>query len=250
MAHGEFGWCELLHYNQETVQNFYGHIMGWQFWDADDVPSTRVRIQASVTKMPATFVDLQMPSFWMSHIEVDDVEATCAVAAAHGGKVEMVERGEGSESGFALICDPSGAGFTVFAGVEGVALSRRTFHRCGHILYTDDPSLVAEFYQNVFGWDLSPSPEGYHVQAGTQRIEISNAVPELRGGHSFWSVMFALPTMDYLPDGILGTGGRIIRKAKTRYGHSAWIMDPEGAVVGFVEKPMLGGWQDWASAMF
>ncbi|MEO0356901.1 MAG: VOC family protein [Pseudomonadota bacterium] len=246
MSHGEFGWFELICHDPETVRGFYGRVMGWQFYGDKGDHDAKVPLMANWTLMPPKFADMQMPAFWMSHIEVASNADTCTQAKDLGGTVEVVEKPDDNGAGFALIRDPSGAGFTVFEGMVGTPLSRRANHRCGHILFTDDPSRVAAFYEGLFGWDLTPSDTGYHIQAGTQRLEISSAAPQLRGKNSFWSVLLASIDLGPLPHQLQDSGGRLVIKAKTRYGHAAWVMDPEGAVIGFVENPALGGWRDWA----
>ena len=114
MAHGEFIWADLSSYRPDVTRPFYSQIFEWSFDDYAALVSKRPT--SGLYQMPQKFIDMGMPSFWMSYIAVDDVEAAVKTAGEMGGKVELGPAPFVGGGEYALIRDPLGAGFTVYNG--------------------------------------------------------------------------------------------------------------------------------------
>ncbi|MEO1197847.1 MAG: hypothetical protein AAFX39_01245 [Pseudomonadota bacterium] len=85
----------------------------------------------------------------MSYISSDDITATVAEAENCGGKVGIGPIPYGGGTQIALICDPLGAGFTVYQGsgfgLRGTGTVSGTLTSNG--LYDSDVSAVIDFYR-------------------------------------------------------------------------------------------------------
>ena len=115
------GWVECLTRDVDGAKGFYGGVFGWganamdagySIWTLGD---TEVGGLSSMHQMPA-----ETPPHWQIHFVVEDVDATAARVPDLGGTamvppttIELPERGE---LRFAVLTDPNGAVFGVFAG--------------------------------------------------------------------------------------------------------------------------------------
>ena len=87
-----FVWADLSTFNIEQAKDFYLHCFGWQYADATrgyQISETNQLATAGLYPMPEQFVTMGMPSFWMSYIQVEDIEQVVDKAKAHGAIIEI-----------------------------------------------------------------------------------------------------------------------------------------------------------------
>jgi uncharacterized protein len=113
---GALTWADTATPDPEAAQRFYSGLLGWRFETMSEEPPYWVifngeRSQGGMTKPPP-----EVPPNWFPYFAVSDVEAAMAAAETAGGRPFMgpVEVPNGGT--FALIQDPQGAPFAVFAG--------------------------------------------------------------------------------------------------------------------------------------
>ena len=155
-THGTFVWADLSTFHLHQTKKFYSQVFNWAYTVSDDQYCTAHKGTKQISglyEMPETFQKMNMPSFWMSYIQVDNVETTVAQAKSLNAIIELVE--ENPIGKIALIRDPLGAGFTVY---EGNQLNARGQNQADHMvwneLYVSDASQVKPFYEQLFGWTI------------------------------------------------------------------------------------------------
>jgi predicted enzyme related to lactoylglutathione lyase len=102
------------------------------------------------------------PAAWTTYIRVDSVDGAVATAREAGGAV-IAEPFDGLEGGrVALLADPAGATFGVWApGAHGGAqLVNEPGAWAMSVLLCDEPAAVKPFYAALFGWTGDPFPIG------------------------------------------------------------------------------------------
>lgn len=97
-----------------------------------------------------------MPPFWMSYIQVSDLEQTVGLAEQHGAKVEVRPTSASGGGQVALIRDPSGAGFTCYQGDAFSPKNASLIHgtQVWNELHVSDLTLIKDFYEKVFDWRI------------------------------------------------------------------------------------------------
>ena len=86
---GKFVWFELVSKDVKKAQTFYGEVFGWKVQQFPMANATYEMIYAGDTMIgsyAATRSDRE-PSYWLSCVSVEDVDAAARAAAVNGGKV-------------------------------------------------------------------------------------------------------------------------------------------------------------------
>ena len=116
-THGAFSWNELMTTDPDAALAFYTALFGWtvETMPMPDGPYHVVKADGTavggVMKLPEHAGP--MPPCWGSYVTVNDVDATCAQAAALGGKVVFGPMDVPSVGRLAVIVDPQGAAISV-----------------------------------------------------------------------------------------------------------------------------------------
>jgi uncharacterized protein len=236
-----FVWHELLTTDVEHAKAFYHDLLGVEYEvykpGEFDYPmiSARGQTHGGIAKAPEG-----VPSHWLGHVHVDDVDAAAARAAAGGGRVlrepmDMAEIGR-----FALIADPDGPTLSLYRPPHEAPAAEGVF--VWDELLTENVDAARRFYGDVIGWsatemdmgdghvytlfqvgdaqvagamqrpEMAPRP-GWVIYAGTEDVDRSAARASELGAN-------VLQTPFDLPGGI----GRI-----------AIIADPTGATIGLFQ---------------
>lgn len=239
MALGDFAWCDLATFHVAGTKAFYTDLFGWTYESirqADGalyhLASTRAGPCAAIFEMPESFQAIRLPSFWMSYIQVKDMGQAVDIARQLGGRVELGPVPFGSSDKIALIRDPLGAGFTLYAGsdLEPRPSKPKHGHTAWNALYVSDATAVAGFYRSLFNWQIirdPKSPERYSV-LGAQQAEIAalyELPDEIRGSYQFWGVHFAVDDLTAACSRALDGGANQLYADKL----SVLLADPDGA---------------------
>ncbi|MGI8623943.1 MAG: VOC family protein [Solirubrobacteraceae bacterium] len=119
-APGALAWNDLMTHDVGTASEFYCALFGWEVGTVEDAPDDRVvirngeRLNGGMAKIPGE-VGEEIPPHWLAYFAVADVEAAVETAKAAGGEA-MAGPIEIPVGEFALLADPQGAVFAVFAG--------------------------------------------------------------------------------------------------------------------------------------
>ena len=236
MAHGEFIWADLSSFRPDVTRNFYADLFGWRF--DDYAGSLRTGPVAGLFEMPAKFQAINMPSFWMSYIAVDDVAAAVETAKAHGGKVELGPIPFEGGGEIALIRDPLGAGFTVYTGTTLSSAGHGHGAKLGHGLFVSDASAVKGFYEKLFGWQFMPAADGaQEILLNGQRIAHLYEIPDpaIRGKEQYWAVYFGVADLSDARARIARSGGEVLAETEIMEGVALIARDPDGGTFWLLE---------------
>ncbi len=201
MQFNQFVWTDLSTFDLDQARRDYAAMFGWSFQGQDeyDFASVNQSLVAGIFRMPKRLADMKLPSFWMSYVSVEDIDATVASARRHAGAIIEVEPQPFNDNArIALIRDPSGAGFTVYEGpdisdstpVNGFVVDR--------YLHVADVSLIDSFYSDLFGWRFERTTDKLWqvfkiVDRGGQPVAWVEEVPEsIRGTFNYWMPCFSV----------------------------------------------------------
>ncbi len=235
--HGEFSWIDLSTFDVARTEEFYADLFGWQVGQAPagyyigSVSGTPV---AGFFEMPELFQKINMPSFWMSYIAVDDVDATVTKVKELGGKVELETSGPFGR--VALIRDPSGAGFTCYEGTASSVISPQPTHGRWHWseLFVSNFSKVRQFYSGLFGWNFEPdgiTPDRSCIlnRQGRRIGAIQVASNDIKGDKEFWAIFFGVDDIPRAISLVNSYGGEMIYEHTNSEGTHYLVKDPQGA---------------------
>jgi len=225
----KFVWADLSTFNLEEAQGFYGKCFGWES-------------SAGLYVMPEKFQHIRMPSFWMSYIQVQNIEETVRVAKANGAIIELSPEAAPGGGLVALIRDPAGAGFTCY---EGDALGTSDIvdthgSRAWHELHVSDITVVEPFYSAVFGWKITRlnEPDRYSIddQSGVTVAGVRVTSNELKGDKEYWGVYFSVDDLAGAIEVIQHCGGELVTEQALGERHSVLAYDNQGAAFYVVNR--------------
>ncbi|MEL7450308.1 MAG: VOC family protein [Pseudomonadota bacterium] len=240
-----FVWADLSTFDLSGAKHFYRECFGWRYHEQDAgyvlAGADPYAPVAGLYTMPEKFQAIGMPSFWMSYIQVDDIDATVSKAEQHGARIEV--RPEPSPSGglVALIRDPSGAGFTCFQGESGASRPKAAAGaRVWHELHVSDLTLVGAFYREVFGWAIQPAAhadryELFGADDSTPIAGIQVTSNELKGDKEYWGVYFALDDLRAAGSRVEQLGGRIVAEQPVGGRAALLVVDSQDAAFYLVQ---------------
>jgi predicted enzyme related to lactoylglutathione lyase len=177
MAHasnGQFVWHELLTKDPKAAIAFYSEVVGWKtqpfegtdyvMWVASQGPL------GGVMTLPAEAAKMGAPPHWISNVQVENVDATAALAKKLGGKVYKEPEDIPTVGRFAVIADPQGAAISIFKPVKEMEAhdASKPGEFCWGELMTSDSAAAVKFYGELFGWKVLEEMEMGPM--GTYRI--------------------------------------------------------------------------------
>ena len=128
---GQFCWDELLSTNAEACEGFYQQLFPWNHSSMTMPsgpempeftyhlfkrgPGEEAKDGAGMMQMPP---GAEAPSHWLPYIAVDDVDASCEKATSLGATVFKQPDDIPNIGRFAVLGDPQGAPFALFAGAS------------------------------------------------------------------------------------------------------------------------------------
>jgi predicted enzyme related to lactoylglutathione lyase len=233
-------WVSLLVHDLNAIEDFYGHLFGWEFGLGSSPFGVRAMLGGRIVAgIGETARHRHLPVAWTTHLATDDVDATTELIRDCGGTVGVGPIDAGEAGRMALACDPSGAVFGVWQARE-----QRRVERAGepgtpawNELITREAASVGKFYAGVFGYEveavvsadfdyLTLQLNGRPV-AGIQGV--GRSLPRDRGAH--WMTYFAVEDVDTAARQVLELGGHVVRSPHhSAYGRLATVADPQGAV--------------------
>ncbi|MEM6877111.1 MAG: effector binding domain-containing protein [Bacteroidota bacterium] len=211
-----FVFADLSTYDLNTTANFYAKVFDWNFPDAASaylVAHYQGKEVCGIYEMPQKFKGMKMPSFWMSYIQVEDIDAAVEKARSLGGIIELVDKNQAIGK-IALIRDPLGAGFTVY---EGDSLHSRYEDEPNALvwneLFISDFTKVLPFYQGVFNWQFEKIDDG-RVSVlngeGSQIGAINELDEKIKGNKEYWSVFFGSRDTSKIKSLVVQNGGSVL----------------------------------------
>ena len=232
MNNHTFIFADLSTYDLEVTMDFYHQVFGWEYHAAGNdyfLAYYHNKEVGGLYETPEQFRRMNMPSFWMSYIQVAGINETVTRAKALGGIVELVDSSQ-SVGKIALIRDPLGAGFTVYDGGQLHARFDQEPHTLvWNELFVSDLDRVRPFYEGLFSWRLEDAhPHRLLIKdsSGKSLGAIQEVSNELKGKKEYWGVFFGSKKPAEIIDLALKHEGKLLyQDAKI-----AALTDPFGAL--------------------
>ena len=234
MSNGRFVWQQLNTTDPAAAKQFYHGLLGWSYED-NDMGDGMIYTQASANGVPFGGIMQSMapegvPPHWIPYISTDNVDEGLKQIAGIGR--------------FALVSDPQGAVFQYFKpGMEGGG-EREGQPKPGEIawqeLLTSDPEAGAEFYRQLFGWEVKKEAmEGmdyYLFKRGDRNVGGMMQRPA-QMPVSAWGVYFEVADIDAAFDRLKQLGGTALTEIMPipGTGRIAAALDPQGAAFAIMQ---------------
>jgi predicted enzyme related to lactoylglutathione lyase len=241
---GRFVWHDHMSGGAEKAKAFYGHLLGWEteVWKPGELDYPMIVANG---QMHGGFGPAQggAPSHWLGHVAVDDVDEAIARAEDAGGTVIAPAMDIPEVGRMAVLADPQGAAFSVFAPTTEGPTSEGTF--VWDELLTADVEDAKRFYGKVVGWTTSDMDMGENVV-----YTLFKRTPDDDNGSagamqkppdmpvSAWITYIGTDDVDATAAKTTELGGQEIRSPfdVPGVGRLAILADPTGAVFG-IFKP-------------
>jgi predicted enzyme related to lactoylglutathione lyase len=244
---GSFVWHDLITTDAAGAESFLGALLDWRF-GAPPATGGRGRV-ASVGGIVfgGLFEERSIPhSHWLGYVECGSVDDTVASAARLGGECCVPPTDLPGIGRFAVVADPQGAVFALFAGAGSAppvgAASFAPGMTCWNELWVPDPARAAAFYIELFGWrcDVEPSngAEYRTLRAGGREIGGITTPPD--GHWPYWCPYFFVLDLDASVARAAALGGRVRRSSAEipGVGRYALLAEPTGATFAlFAGRP-------------
>lgn len=236
---GKFVWHDNVSTDVEKAKRFYTELLGWEteVWKPGemDYPMIMAGGQMHGGFGPA---EGDVPSHWLGHVLVDNVDETAERAKSAGGKVVAGPFDIPEVGRMAAIADPQGAVFSVFSPFSGDGqMGEGQF--VWDELVTSDVEGAKRFYKEVFGWtsrDMDMGEAGTYTmfqRAGDVDAAGAMTLPD-PAPPPHWLPYVGTDDVDATASRVPKLGGTVIREPfdVSSVGRIAIVKDPNGAVFG------------------
>lgn len=154
----KFIWYDLMTPDLAASRDFYAHVIGWTIRDSGMPGATYWLLSANgidVGGMMSPF-ETNMPPVWTGYIHSNDVDRDAARAVELGGKIYRPPQDIPGVARFAVLADPSGAGFIIFKPISTEQPKAVPDGTPGHTgwreLMSGNWQTAFAFYEALFGW--------------------------------------------------------------------------------------------------
>lgn len=250
----DFVWYEYMSEDVEAAAAFYAKVVGWRAGDsgmpghAYTILSVGDRPIGGMMTLPAELKAAGVPACWTGYVGVDDVDAAVASLVAAGGAVHRPTMDIPDVGRFAVVADPTGAAFILFAPSnpppQQPRLPEGTPGTIGwHELHAGDGETAFAFYAGQYGWQKDADmPMGdlgvYRIfrigdrQAGGMMTKMPQTPMP------FWLYYFVVDAIGAAEERAKAAGAHTVHGPMEVPGGS-WIVqmiDPAGALFALVSR--------------
>ncbi|WP_088307880.1 VOC family protein [Novosphingobium sp. B 225] len=253
---GSWIWYELMTPDPEGARAFYEAVVGWtihpgtaETGDYGFIANADGGMTGGLLRLTGDMTEHGARPCWLGYVGVDDVDASCTVIEAAGGKVLMPATDIAMAGRVAMVADCCGAPFYVMTptpppgGGESTSFSAMPNPgRCGwNELYAGSLDNALTFYTGQFGWTLPDAmdmgPMGKYQFIAHNGVQIGammtkpDEVPVPVWCHYFWVESIAAAK-----DRVTALGGHVVNGPHQVPGE-LWIiqgLDPQGALFSLV----------------
>jgi uncharacterized protein len=241
---GTFSWADLDTTDQDAAKAFYSALFGWDAVDnpvGDGMVYSMMQIAgkdvAAISGQMEAQRDAGAPPAWNSYVTVESADAS-AERAAHLGANVMAPAFDVMDVGrMAVIQDPQGAFLMLWEPKQhiGASIVNAAGALSWNELASPDIDASADFYRELFGWEVSPM-EGMALPY----LVINTAAGSSNGGirpaqenePCYWLVYFGTDDIDATDAKSTELGGAtLVSPMDIGVGKIGVIQDPQGAVV-------------------
>lgn len=244
LAHGTFGWVDLMSPDPEDAAEFYEKVFGWDARPAEGgMPYTMFYADgknvAGMGKLTEEMAESGMPSVWASYIIVDNVDKVHTKAIELGATSVMGVMQVADTGRMAVIIDPVGAAVGLWE--SGTHDGAEVFNLPGALTWNElqcfDVKTAESFYSKLLGWMTETNSFGemdYTVimnngRANGGMMDVTGMAPD--GVPAYWAAYFITGDCDAAVEAAKANGGTVVMgPMDSEVGRMAAIVDPFGAV--------------------
>jgi uncharacterized protein len=240
---GTFSWTDLTTTDQPAAKAFYSELFGWDAVDnpiGDDMVYSMMQIGgkdvAAISPQMQAQRDAGAPPSWNSYVTVESVDESADRAGKLGANVMSPPFDVMDVGRMAIIQDPQGAILELWEPKLhiGASLVNAAGALCWNELASPDIDASADFYRELFGWDVSPM-EGMEMPYLVIRTAAGNTNGGIRPAQenepSHWLVYFGADDIDASNARSTELGGTtIVPPMDIGVGKIGVAQDPQGAV--------------------
>ncbi|MFZ4585773.1 MAG: VOC family protein [Acidimicrobiia bacterium] len=246
---GTPSWMDLATTDLDGAKSFYATVFGWEFdavYSGDELVYTNARTNgALVAGLMQIAPDTPMQSCWRCYIAVDDADKTTRRAVELGATV-LLEPMDVMDAGrTAVIADPTGAVIALWQAHEhlGFGVTNEPGAFCWADCMTTDTERAIDFYCALFGWEAhtrsgGPMPYTEFSCDGVAVAGLMTLPPDAlaNGVAPYWGVYVAVADAEAALTTATNQGATTLwGPMGIAVGQMAGIMDPQGAVIAFIE---------------
>ncbi len=242
-------WNESNSNDPAKASAFYQELFGWSenTMEMGEMGTYRMLNigERTVAGMMAT--PEGVPSHWLGYVQVEDVDATAEKIAAAGGNIMMPPFDIPNMGRSAIVTDPQGAAFGLFAGT-GDAMSAADAPMANPVehsvcwvqLMTSDVQGAVKFYQDIFGWSSEPMEDQFVFKVGERMHCSVMANPQPETPNHWLTYVMVDEVSDYETKASKLGGTVLVPKSTVpNMGEFSVIADPTGGVYAV--------WKDFGS---
>jgi predicted enzyme related to lactoylglutathione lyase len=258
--HGVPSWIDTVAHDLDEAKRFYAGLFDWTFTDAMPAEAPGSYLIATIGGQDVAAIASpdsdDEPATWRTYVAVDDADATAAAVEKAGGAVTLAPVDAGPGGRLAVCVDPRGAEFRLWQARArlGAQLVNAPGTWNFSDLHTTDPHVTAQFYAQVFGWEVDDvgfatmiRRPGYgdHLEATVypdiKKVQADVSAPpgfedaiawmalEQQGHPERWEVTFAVADRDESAATVERLGGTVVATADDDWTKNATVRDPQGA---------------------
>jgi predicted enzyme related to lactoylglutathione lyase len=237
---GKFVWHEQVSSDPKQAQDFYTELFGWgtEAFKPGEVDYTMISSGGQSHGGFSKAMEGAPPPHWLSHVRVEDLDATVEKAKNAGGKLaagpfDMEEVGR-----MAIIGDPQGAYISAYQPHDEGPTPVGVF--VWDELGTTDVDAAQRFYEDVFGWTTDdPGPEygGYKIfNRGDRGVAGLMTNPDA-SIPPHWQPYVAVDDPDATAAKAKELGATVLAEPMDvpKVGRIAVLSDPQGATFGIIK---------------
>jgi uncharacterized protein len=241
-APGTFSWTDLATTDQDGAKQFYSRLFGWEAVDnpvGDGMVYSMMQIGGKDTAAISTQPDQQreagVPPLWNSYVTVDSADAAADSAQKLGATVHAPAFDVMDVGRMAVIGDPQGAFFMVWEPKRhiGASLVNAPGALAWNELATPDMDASADFYRELFGWQIEAMEGGGMPYLLIQNGGQSNGGirPAQENEPTYWLVYFGSADVGASLGKAGELGGTVlVGEMDIGMGKIGVVQDPQGAV--------------------
>lgn len=246
---GRFLWHDLLTTDPRGAVAFYKKVVGWktQVWDQDSKYTMWVADSGPIGGIGVLTQGQRAAGakpHWLAFIGTEDIQATIDVTTSLGGLV-VVNATEIANGGrYAVLADPQGALFGIYASSHATAPSSppKRGEISWHELAAADYTKAFEFYQKLFGWrrigEHDMGAMGVYLVFGLDGVQFGGMFNK-PGGPAAWLNYALVDDAQAAAKATQAAGGEI-RHGPAEVPGGGWIaqiVDPQGAAFAVHAAP-------------
>jgi predicted enzyme related to lactoylglutathione lyase len=230
-------WIDIGTTDVDAGVHFYQELFGWDVEDmGEETGHYHLCLKAGKPVAAIATATNPGPPYWTIYVNVDDVDAASAKAAAAGGTVVFGPTQVMTSGKMAIFQDTTGAMIAAWQAGEhlGAGLIEEPGTFAWSELITSDLGKSKAFYSAVFGWTWGGSDDYAHIEVGGRGVGGVMPRPPMMPDEApdSWTVYFAVLDVDAALEQATGLGATVVVPATdiSGTGRFAMLRDPQGAV--------------------